>query len=269
MKLKSFSIYTRRFIYAVLGGLSAVMGKPHPKIVILCYHSFRDDNWNFSLSVESFKKQIEYLSENFDFISLKELSAHLIKKTLPYKPSVVLTFDDGYKSVLKVKNIVKSLNIRPTLFLLSNPEEANRKELKTDEDFLSIADIELLVQDGWEIGSHSRTHSNLRSLTKTQISREVIESKNSLEHVLGSDISYFSYPRGRYNKDSVDAVIAANYVLGLSMDDGIIDISTDLLKIPRIGVVRSHSFGEFCRMFSPLAIRARMYVKKLLPQYAN
>ncbi len=47
--------------------------------------------------------------------------------------------------------------------------------------------------------------------------------------------------------------------MALSMDAGFINQKTDLFKVPRVGVDRSHTFMEFKYIFSPSVIR----IKKL------
>ena len=49
------------------------------------------------LEFEEFKKQINFFKKNFNILKPKQFIELLKKKKLPRKPSILLTFDDGYK----------------------------------------------------------------------------------------------------------------------------------------------------------------------------
>lgn len=255
-------LYARKMTYTNLGFLDRKILRAKNPIVILSYHSVATDTWRFSVNEQTIKKQITYLKKNFDIISLKTLVAYLQGKHAITKPSVVLTFDDGYKDIVKLKPFFKEQKITPTLFVLSNPKNPNLKEMGTKREFLTIKDIQSLKKEGWEIGSHSATHANLTTISRQQLEEEVVGSKRELEDKLGFPINYFAYPRGKYNKNVVRLVKKAKYLLGLTMDDGIITIHNNFLTLPRVGIDRTHSFEEFTTTFSPSVVRLRGFIKR-------
>jgi peptidoglycan/xylan/chitin deacetylase (PgdA/CDA1 family) len=76
----------------------------------------------------------------------------------------------------------------------------NKKKL------LSTFQINNLVENGWEIGFHSLTHSNFSKLTNKQLRYEVYLGKNKTEKKLGIKLKYFSFPRGFYNTQIIKSV---------------------------------------------------------------
>ena len=258
------TIYTllltiRRGIYLSLGSFDRVLGRKN-KVFILAYHSVARDNWRFSVDPSLLKKQIGYLWENYNFITLAELEAYVQGKKKITRPSVVLTFDDGYKDILVMKDFLVKHNIRPTLFLLTDTKHANWQELGSKRPFLNKKEIQSLIKAGFKIGSHSATHANLAEVSG--FGREVIASKQTLEKELGIAIPYFSYPRGKYTQEVVQAVKKAKYGLAVSMEDGLISSKTNPLLVPRVGIDRTHTFEEFKVTFSPSVVRFRQLVKK-------
>lgn len=231
------------------------------QVFILCYHSISDDGWDFSVSPKEFKRQINYLKSKYQFIALSDVLDFCQGQKQITKPSVVINFDDGYKDIFQVRGFLKSLSIKPAVFALSAPQNANREELKTDKKFLTRRDLLSLVRDGWEIGCHTATHANMDILKKDGINDEIIKSKRSLEKDLGMPIRYLAFPKGRYTKPVMAAVKKAGYRMALTMDDGFIKEGTDILNIPRIGVDGTHSFSEFKKLFLPLNIQARRVLK--------
>jgi len=133
-----------------------------------------------------------------------------------------VTFDDGYRSILRVLPMLERLGIRPTVFvctayahdgrpldvpLLDHVPSAHRHELAT----LSWDELRELADRGIEIGSHSRTHPNLRELSGGELAREVADSREEIQSALGRPCSYFAYPYGQFNARIRDAVERAGY----------------------------------------------------------
>lgn len=92
--------------------------------VILMYHSvssISEREWIDSdndVPEELFKKQIEYLKNNCQVISLDQFRHHLINK-IPFKPrTVLITFDDGYKNNLDIAvEVLKKYDMPAVLYL--------------------------------------------------------------------------------------------------------------------------------------------------------
>lgn len=258
--MNPIKLLLRRSIYLSLGLLDRLHSPRKNRVVILCYHSISND-WRFGVSLEAFTKQIEYLSQQYDFVSLSELQDVLAGKKQLRGQSAVITFDDGYSDILQIMPLLKKYSIRPTVFLLGDPAAADRVEMDTAKALLTVPQIQSLKKAKWELGSHSMTHPDFESLKGKNIQKEIIESKAKLAGELGSEIKYFAYPKGRYSSVIMKAVEQAGYVLGMSMDDALISPAINRLIVPRIGVDATHSFAEFKAIMTDAAIHWRKNMK--------
>ncbi len=248
------TIYIRRVLYLFLGTLDSLFSAGSPPVVILCYHSISNNAWEYSVAPSEFKKQISYLATKYNFVSLADLYLFL-KKSVPLKlPAAVITFDDGYKNILQVKKFLTDLNIKPTVFIISDGMNVDRAKLETKQEFLSNEDLIELEKSGWEIGFHGATHTDLTSLSGSRLEKEVNSSK----------LPYFSYPWGKYNLTTVEVVKNAGFKLAVTMDDGNVGADSDLLRLPRVGVNGTHSLAEFQVLNSPSVVKFRKFVKSLI-----
>ena len=70
-------------------------------INIVMYHFVRKKEKKYPnlriLEYDKFKSQIDYLCKNFNILSKNQFLEIMDSNKIPYKPSVLLTFDDGYK----------------------------------------------------------------------------------------------------------------------------------------------------------------------------
>lgn len=236
----------RRIIYLSLSAVDRLFGRRLP-VVILCYHSISTGGWLHSVTLDQFKSQIDYLSRHYKFISLSQF----VKKRSFSSPVAAITFDDGYKDVLSVIPILKKYRVRPTVFVLSDPDRADRKELGNDQKLLSPTNLEFLVKTGWEIGCHSATHPDFYRLTSSQISSEITAARKKLESRFKIPVPYFAYPKGRYTPAVIQAVKSAGFSLALSVFEPPISIDSDPYRLGRISPNLTHSFDEFRALLTP------------------
>ncbi|WP_159436035.1 polysaccharide deacetylase family protein [Microbulbifer donghaiensis] len=92
--------------------------------VILMYHGITDKedaNWidpRFAVPVTVFERQMRFLAKNRNVIALQELLSLIKAGNSPPPGSVVITFDDGYRSVFtKAAPILKRYQLPATLYL--------------------------------------------------------------------------------------------------------------------------------------------------------
>jgi len=261
--MKILIIAMRKYIYLALFLVDRILGNKN-KLVVFSYHSISKNKNFFNVAEADFKSQIKQIIKNYKPISLKDLNNFLDRKNKIDNPSFILTFDDGYRDVLKVKSFIDAFGIKPTIFVLSDTKGVKRDELENNNRLLSKKDIKKIIKLGWEIGSHSATHQLLTGLKEPELEEEILESKKTLEKSLSTKVKYFAYPKGKYSKQVLNSVKKANYKLALSMDDELISKYSDKFKIPRVGVNGTHSLTEFRTLASPTVIKFRKFTKQML-----
>lgn len=254
----------RSMTYRALGRLDLLRGRVNPGPFVLCYHSVSSRGWRFSVRLEALRDQLEELTATHTPITACQLEDFVRGSARLPDRSFAVTFDDGYRDVLDGEPLCRSLGVRPTLFALAHPERASADVTEAGLEFLSYAELRHLHEAGWEIGCHSSTHPDLTVLSESDLTSEVFEAKQRLEAVLGDEVRYFAYPKGRYNARVAAACAAAGYQLAFSMDDGVLRSGANGFALPRIGVDGSHSLAEFRCLMSPLPVALRGTAKFIL-----
>lgn len=251
----------RKLTYITLGKLDAFIGRKN-KLVILCYHAIDETDWLFATQMEDLERQMSFMLMNYVPIRLSEVYSILSGNVKLKKPSFVVTYDDGYKDILKTRELFSRLGIYPTVFVFSDAKKVDRNLLGNSKKLLSGKDLETLLKYGWEIGSHGEAHKKLTNVEIEELKGEVFNSKNKIAKKVKSEVEFFSYPFGSYSDAAVHAVRNAGYKLGVSMDDEEITIKTNPYILPRVGVNNSQSFEEFKYLASPTVIWLRGLIKK-------
>ncbi len=257
------AILLRKCVYILLYYIDKLLLRKN-NLFILCYHSIYNDDWFYSVKMSELKKQVEFLKKKgYQFITLDDIYKHVIAAKPITSPSVAITFDDGYSNVLNTIGLFKKEKITPTIFLISNTDDINRKQLNSNKRLLSVAEIKIIQKHGWQIGSHGSTHSKLTELKNTKILAEVANSKKIMENKLKTKIEYFAYPFGAYNNNILKELQLAGYKMAITLDDGKIQSDTNIFTIPRIGVNNTHTISEFKTIFSPSVLCLRKIIKKI------
>ncbi|MDR2652238.1 MAG: polysaccharide deacetylase family protein [Prevotellaceae bacterium] len=115
---------------------------------------------------------------------------------------VICTFDDAYDGVLKYAlPILKQYGFTATVFVCCDYiGKINSWNLKDTHkrNHLNIDELKQLQKEGWEIGSHGKTHNSLLRLSEVDLEKELIDSKYFLSKTFGKVESY-AYPYGDFN----------------------------------------------------------------------
>lgn len=165
------------------------------KIPILMYHAVDDDIWgeaSLFVNPDNFKRQMEYLHEQgFTTLFLSEIS----NASNVSKP-VIITFDDGYKDVYEFAYpIMKELNIKSNIYIITGWLDG--------KTYMSPEMVKELSNSGLvEIGSHTVNHVVLASKSYEEQERQLKESKEFLEDLIGKEINTIAYPYGSYNTNT-------------------------------------------------------------------
>ncbi len=141
----------------------------------------------------------DYRAKGWKFVSIDKL---------PKKGKwVCITFDDGYRDNYTLAYpLLKQLDVPFAVYVstgfLDNHNEMwwyPGQQLAMSTDELKTLDTDSLCT----IGAHTVSHPKLDILTREQQYREIAESKQTLEALLGHEIKHFSFPHGAHNDDTL------------------------------------------------------------------
>ena len=171
---------------------------------VLMYHDIREDEFfkPNSISLNRLNLQLEYLcNNNYNTISIKQLLDHLYKGIpLPLKP-VLITFDDGYKSIATyLYPLLQKHGMKATSFLVPCfVHESNN----TINSYLSINEIKNMNGQWIEWGIHSFDHKNFKKLAPNLV-REDLENCMGWFKIYNIPfVSALAYPFGAYPKHNL------------------------------------------------------------------
>lgn len=206
-----------------------------PGLRILTYHRVNDfhPDDRLSVRVEEFRAQMRHLAEHgYRTISLSDV-AH--RGPLPANP-IVLTFDDGYADNYQyAMPVLKEFGFRAVVFvtvnLIGTDNRLPRYSESPDRDrLLTWEETSRLAESGWEIGSHTLTHPDLRTLSDADLRREVEESRRAPD---GQLFESFCYPSGFYDGRVLRAVREAGYLSAVTTLPGANFSGDNLLTLHR------------------------------------
>ena len=160
-----------------------------------------------------------------------------------------LSMDDGFRNVLDhAAPVLQELGIPAIFFVPSQFVGADWAKARQFCDcnggyskvveFLKPGDLKTLRFLGFEIGSHTRTHARLSSITdKSTLETEVSGSKDELEQLLGERCQFISWPYGKrsdISEAALDCVRAAGYEACFGAFRGsVIPGTTERYSVPR------------------------------------
>jgi phosphatidylinositol alpha-1,6-mannosyltransferase len=242
---------------AVVGYLFALplwfksLGKGR-EIRILRYHSVNEFGKNEVAVRESeFESQLDFLLRHYSVISLEEAVGFLKEGKLPSRPSVAITFDDGYEDNYQVAYpILKRKSIPATIFLLTGGESTDRRLPHLGEEeseynrLLSWDEVREMRASGTDFGSHGETHTRLRNLSQARLSDEIFSSKEKIQSQIGTLVRFFSYPYGTpidFDERAQSSVEQADYEAALSATFGTNGLRSNRFALRRIGIEASDS----------------------------
>lgn len=112
---------------------------------------------------------------------------------------ILTSWDDGHIQDMRIFDMVSNYKLR-SIFFLSNIElQLSMKNVKK-------------IAESFELGGHTVSHPmDMKKLSSKQLIDEIENNKKWLEDIVGKNIDWFCYPRGRYNEIVMDAVKNAGY----------------------------------------------------------
>jgi len=192
-------------------------------VPVLTYHKLSRNESPDAMTVREadFEAQMRYLRENgYRVIPLDDLYEFLqFRLQIPAR-SVVITFDDGWRSVYDIAlPILKKYGYPATLFVYTDLIVGSRETLSWEQ-------VRELSRNGFDIESHSRTHRYLGRKERKEsfhdyfeaVRKEIVESSKVIRKQTGREVKYLAYPYGDTNALVVAMARREGYRLAFTVE---------------------------------------------------
>lgn len=208
--IRACSILGITFLYR------AWIGGEGPLVRVVVFHDVVDAEW--------FARIVQALAEHYSVISPDEFqNGEYIKN----KINVLITFDDGYASWVRVcAPILAQYNVRGLFFINSgfvdSSHDVSRMQtyartkllLNGPHDGITWDGVKILLEGGHTIGGHAVNHVRLAYVEEKVQKEEIGKDKAQIEKMSQKSITMFAYPFGQdsdYSKTTERAVEESGY----------------------------------------------------------
>jgi len=213
---------------------------PMADLAILAYHKIGEPpagtwtTWNY-VPEATFAGQLETLVESgYTVIDANAFLEGLERPDSLPSRAALLTFDDGYASMLNVAQpCLARFGVPAVLFVPTDyVGGSNRFDQDNEpaEPICSWEQLRELQHRGVSIQSHGVSHRTFSELTAAEQATELRESKSRLEESLDAPVDVFAFPYGDcgINPKAIDDAMAnAGYRAGCLYKGGVVKLPTN------------------------------------------
>ena len=212
-------------------------------VLVLCYHAV-SEHWPSELAVSP-----GLLDEQITALERRGYRATTFTRAVtdpPWRRTLAITFDDAYRSTLDLaapvlaRHSVPGTVYAPTDWVgheepMSWPgiEEWSGGPHSDELLCLTWDGLGELAEQGWEVGSHTRSHPRLPQVDDAALARELGESRELILERLGTCES-IAYPYGDYDERVASAAGAAGYRAAGTLTG--LPHAASPLSWPRVGI---------------------------------
>ncbi|KPJ98277.1 MAG: polysaccharide deacetylase [Desulfobacterales bacterium SG8_35] len=207
-------------------------------VTVLIYHRFGEEKYpTTNVAVDRFREQMTFLRENgYKVISLESLVHDLQgSRKIPEK-AVVITIDDGYRSVYEnAWPVLRDFHYPFTVFLYAKATENRHSNYMTWEQ------VREMKNAGVDFQNHGFAHEHMAFIPpgmdmhdyRAWIRADLAASIKILSEELDERPRFFAVPYGEYNEIVLDEIRSFGYEAIILQDPGSVSSDTDPLAIPR------------------------------------
>ncbi len=235
------------------------------------YHSIAPGHgspkWRWAISYDRFIEQLDLLNDaGWATARVSDLKNPGILKPR----TVFITFDDGYADNYAAFEALAARQMVASWFMVAGHIGARADWPGSEQatlSTLSVSQLHEMQAAGMEIGAHGCRHLKLDAEPSESMRREVSQSKEMLEAVLGTEVTSFAYPYGRYDNRVIAAVKQAGFQFACSCRSGWAHLDFNPYDIRRIAILNNDTAGEFVRKLGFASNEAG--ITKLMAYYAG
>lgn len=193
----------------------------------------------FNVTAQDFDTQLALLhSLGYQTVTIGEVAAALSGTyTLPTRP-IAITVDDGWIEQYDVIfALLQKYNMRATFYIPSTYPIGGR--------FVTWEQLQTMVAAGMEIGSHTRKHADLPTLSLEAASQEISTSKLEIEAKLGITVTSIAYPFGNYSDSVIELTQAAGYQAAVALGPTPRQSNAKRYALGRVEIFGTRTLADF------------------------
>jgi peptidoglycan/xylan/chitin deacetylase (PgdA/CDA1 family) len=202
---------------------------------ILTFHAIDNRASVISFSPVLFERGMRLLHERgYRTLTLADVADGMRNGISFPEHSLVITFDDGYRSVYdEAFPVLQRYRMTANVFLTVGKIKTERLSSMENRSMLSWQEIKEMHRAGVSFGAHTLTHPDLTRLPAELLETEVVKGKRVIEDVLGSSVDTFAYPFGRYDKRCRE-LVSRHFLCACSDKLGLVRPSSDTYAVERL-----------------------------------
>lgn len=222
--------------------------------ILLYHHMLTDagkntDQWrnnDITISTSEFRRHMKMLKDNgYNVATMDEVVAYVRGEILLPKKSIVLCFDDGYKSnTYYAAPILREFGYKATVFSIMSLFDGQYQDWYdvsslqhiTRKDLASYSDVLDQQCHTWA------NHNKLSQQSYNQVYNDLMKSQNCEKY------KYFAYPYGDYDSDVINAVKAAGFLAAVTTEERNAKPGDKIYEIPRYTVTSPMSDSDYLKL---------------------
>lgn len=232
---------------------SSVYTDGYRTLPILCYHQFSVGRatHQLELSAADFETQLRYLRDNrYRTLSFAEVEQIMLAGQPIPERAVVITIDDGYRSVYDVAwPLLQKYGVQATLF--NYTDFIGAPAAMTWSQMREMADSGLI-----EIESHAKSHTSLSRQPSDEsdadylarLRNEIRGANRAFARHLGSTPRFLSYPYGNSSSEAAQVASREGIALAATVTRGRNATFADPYLLHRTMIYSDHDLEDFKQM---------------------
>jgi peptidoglycan/xylan/chitin deacetylase (PgdA/CDA1 family) len=217
-----------------------------PKAIILMYHNIDTPPKharipNLYVTLRMFRFQMWYLKiAGFKVLPIKDV-VQAVEAGDATQNMAAITFDDGFVDFYQnAYPVLKHYGYPATVYVVSelagkdNVWDSEKETVK--KPLMTWDQVREVSTHGIEIGSHTRSHPQLTTLSGDALKEELSGSKQKIEEELNRSVEHFCYPYGDWNDTVKAEVIKAGYQFAVVTQRGHVVKGSDALALRRVPI---------------------------------
>ncbi len=222
-------------------------------IPILLYHHIgvpaEDGDKYLSITTDNFRDQMAFLARNdYQTLTLDDLTAILTHKQEAPSNPVILTFDDGFRDQYEnAVPILQEYGFTATFFITTELIESG------SSSYMTWDLIKELPQAGMRIESQSMSDAPLAGLDQAAMMAEVRGAQAALTAQIGEAPHYLAYPFGAYDDLVLETAASAGLAGALTTNGSKAHSFARRFEWGRIPVAGDWTLADFAEQVRPAA----------------